>query len=349
LRESILYIDVSLNPEGKMDVLENLRNKAKSLNRRVVFPEGDDDRTLQAVTVLQGEGIVRCIVIGDERQISDRARELGLDLGGAEIVDPILAPFKGEFADILYERRKHKGMTLEQARKQVLDPLYFGALMVKTGRADGSVAGAAHSTGDVIRAALFCIGLAPGIKVVSSSFMMVMPDGKVYMYSDGAVVPDPDAEQLASIAVTAAHLHQALTGEEPVVAMLSYSTKGSAEGPSIDKVRRATGMAQELRPELRIDGELQVDAAVVPEIAEKKAPGSPVRGEANVFIFPDLDAGNIAYKITQRLAGAQAIGPLVQGLEKPAFDLSRGCNASDIVNVAAINAVLSASLEGVKV
>ncbi len=332
-----------------MDVLETLRNKAKPLNRRVVFPEGDDDRTLQAVAQLQREGIVRSIVIGNEAGIASRARELGLDLGGAEIVDPALAVFKGEFADLLYERRKHKGMTLDQARKQVLDPLYFGALMVKTGRADGSVAGAAHSTGDVIRAALFCIGLAPGIKVVSSSFMMVMPDGKVYMYSDGAVVPDPDAEQLASIAVSAAHLHRALTGEEPVVAMLSYSTKGSAEGPSIDKVRQATKMAKELRPELRIDGELQVDAAIVPEIAEKKAPGSPVRGEANVLIFPDLDAGNIAYKITQRLAGAQAIGPLVQGLEKPAFDLSRGCNASDIVNVAAINAVLSASLEGVAV
>lgn len=330
-----------------MDVLEQLRNKAKILDRSVVFPEGDDDRTLQAVAELQQKGIVRSIVVGDEKELARRARELDLDLRGAEIVDPSLSPHKGEFADILYERRKHKGMTLDQARKQILDPLYFGALMVSTGRADGSVAGAAHSTGDVIRAALFCIGLAPGIKVVSSSFMMVMPDGKVYMYSDGAVVPDPDAEQLASIAVSAAHIHQALTGEEPVVAMLSYSTRGSAEGPSIDKMRQATRMAKELRPDLRIDGELQVDAAVVPEIAARKAPGSPVKGEANVFIFPDLDAGNIAYKLTQRLAGAQAIGPLVQGLAKPAFDLSRGCNASDIVNVAAINAILSASLEGV--
>ena len=175
--------------------------------------------------------------------------------------------------------------------------------------------------------------------------MMVMPDGKIYMYSDGAVVPDPNAEQLASIAVTAAELHRALTGEEPVVAMLSYSTKGSAEGPLVDKVRQATATAQKMRPDLRLDGELQVDAAIVPAIAQKKAPDSKVRGEANVFIFPDLNAGNIAYKITQRLAGAQAIGPIVQGLEKPAFDLSRGCSASDIVNVAAINAIFSAALE----
>ena len=329
-----------------MDILTQIRDKAKALNRSVVFPEGDDDRTLHAVAGLQKEGIVRCIVLGDEKEIADRAQELNLDLAGAEIVDPRLASYKGELADVLYERRKHRGMTLEEARKLTLDPLYFGALMVKTGRAQGSVAGAAHSTGDVIRAALYCIGLTPGIKVVSSSFMMVMPDGKVYMYSDGAVVPDPDAEQLASIAVSAAAIHQALTGEEPVVAMLSYSTKGSAEGPSINKVRQATAMAREMRPELRLDGELQVDAAIVPAVAEKKAPGSPVRGEANVFIFPDLDAGNIAYKITQRLAGAQAIGPLVQGLEKPAFDLSRGCTASDIVNVAAINALVSASSEG---
>jgi phosphate acetyltransferase len=332
-----------------LDVLSQIRNKARALHRSVVLPEGDDDRTLQAVAELQRNGIVRCIVLGNEKEMMDRARELNLDLGGAELVDPAMTPFKGELADVLYERRKHKGMTLDEARKLSLDPLYFGALMVKTGRAQGSVAGAVHSTGDVIRAALYCIGLAPGIKVVSSSFMMVMPTGKVYMYSDGAVVPDPDAEQLASIAVSAAQIHQALTGEEPVVAMLSYSTKGSAEGPSIDKVRQATKMAKKLRPQLRIDGELQVDAAVVPAIAEKKAPGSSVKGDANVFIFPDLDAGNIAYKITQRLAGAQAIGPLVQGLEKPAFDLSRGCNASDIVNVAAINALLSATLEGVTV
>jgi len=332
-----------------MDVLTQLRNKAKSLNRSVVLPEGDDDRTLQAAAELARDGIVKAVVLGNEKQIADRTNQLNLDLSGAEIVDPVLQTYKGELADLFYERRKHKGMTLDQAREMVLDPLYFGALMVKTGRVQGSVAGAAHSTGDVIRAALYCIGLAPGIKVVSSSFMMVMPSGKVYMYSDGAVVPDPNAEQLASIAVSAAHIHNALTGEEPVIAMLSYSTKGSAEGPSIDKVRQATLMARELRPELRIDGELQVDAAIVPKIAEKKAPGSPVKGEANVFIFPDLDAGNIAYKLTQRLAGAQAIGPIVQGLEKPAFDLSRGCTASDIVNVAAINAIVSASLEGVKV
>jgi len=328
-----------------VDVLTAIKEKAKTLKRTVVFPEGDDERTIRAVAELQKERIVRCIILGEERQVRNRAQQLSLDLGGAEIVDPKLAPYKGDFANLLYERRKHKGMTLEEARRLCLDPLFFGALMVKTGKAHGSVAGAAHSTGDVIRAGLFCIGLAPGIKVVSSSFMMVMPSGKVYMYSDGAVVPDPDAEQLASIAVTAAELHHALTGEEPVVAMLSYSTKGSAEGPMIDKVRKATAIAKELRPDLRLDGELQGDAAIVPAVAEKKAPGSPVRGEANVLIFPDLDAGNIAYKLTQRLAGAQAIGPIVQGLEKPAFDLSRGCTASDIVNVAAINALLSAALE----
>ncbi|TKJ39066.1 phosphate acetyltransferase [candidate division LCP-89 bacterium B3_LCP] len=332
-----------------MDILSQIRDRAKALGRSVVFPEGEDDRTLQAVAELQNNDIIHSIVLGDVQIMESRARELELDLDNAELLDPKMAAYKGELADILYERRKHKGMTLDQARQLAVDPLYFGALMVKTGRAQGSVAGAAHSTGDVIRAALYCIGLAEGIKVVSSSFMMVMPTGKVYMYSDGAVVPNPDAVQLASIAVSAAHIHQALTGEEPVVGMLSYSTKGSAEGPSIDKVRQATAMAKELRPDLRLDGELQVDAAIVPKVAESKAPGSPVKGEANVFIFPDLDAGNIAYKITQRLAGAQAIGPIVQGLEKPAFDLSRGCNASDIVNVAAINALISASLEGVTV
>ncbi|MCX6640609.1 MAG: phosphate acetyltransferase [bacterium] len=330
-----------------MDILSQIRAKAQKLNRSVVFPEGDDDRTFHAVADLQKDKVVRSIVLGDEKAIANRCRELGIDLGGATIIDPHLAVNKGELAEVLYERRKHKGMTLDEARRLALDPLYFGALMVKTGLAQGSVTGAAHSTGDVIRAALYCIGLAPGIKVVSSSFMMVMPSGKVYMYSDGAVVPDPDAEQLASIAISASAVHHALTGEVPIVAMLSYSTKGSAEGPSIDKVRQATALAKRLRPDLIIDGELQVDAAIVPKINASKAPGSPVKGEANVFIFPDLDAGNIAYKITQRLAGAQAIGPIVQGLEKPAFDLSRGCSASDIVAVAAINALYSAALEGV--
>jgi phosphate acetyltransferase len=329
-----------------MDVLVALREKAKALNRSVVFPEGEDDRTIKAVAELEAAGTVRCVILGNAGKIQGRAKELGLDLGKAEITDPLSSPRLEEYAKLLYERRKHKGMTLEAARKQAQDPLYFGALMVKSGHAQGSVAGAAHSTGDVIRAGLYCIGLAPGSKVVSSSFMMVMPTGKVYMYSDGAVVPDPDVEQLASIAVTAAGLHHALTGEEPVVAMLSYSTKGSAEGPLVDKVRQATALARELNPKLRLDGELQVDTAIVPAIAAKKAPGSPVKGEANVFIFPDLNAGNIAYKITQRLAGAQAIGPIVQGLEKPAFDLSRGCSHTDIVNVAAINAIFSAALEG---
>lgn len=328
-----------------MDVLTALRDKAKALKRTVVFPEGDDDRTIKAVAELESAGTVHGIILGEPTKIRARAKELEQDLNRAEIINPQDSPHLREYADLLYVRRKHKGMTRDQAGQLALDPLYFGALMVKAGRAHGSVAGAAHSTGDVIRAGLYCIGLAPGIKVVSSSFMMVMPNGKVYMYSDGAVVPDPDAEQLASIAVTAAGLHQALTGEEPVVAMLSYSTKGSAEGPLVDKVRLATQIAQKMHPDLRLDGELQVDAAIVPAVASKKAPGSPVRGEANVMIFPDLNAGNIAYKLTQRLAGAQAIGPIVQGLEKPAFDLSRGCSASDIVNVAAINAIFSAALE----
>ncbi|RJP81040.1 MAG: phosphate acetyltransferase [Candidatus Zixiibacteriota bacterium] len=328
-----------------MDILTQIREKARTLKRSVVFPEGHDDRTLKAVAELEQEKMVRCILLGNPAEMQERARQLNLNLGQARMIDPQQSPDLEELAGVLHERRKHKGMTPEEARRMAMEPLFFGALMVKTGRAHGSVAGAANSTGDVIRAGLYCIGLAPGIKVVSSSFMMVMPSGKVYMYSDGAVVPDPNAEQLASIAVTAADLHLALTGEEPVVAMLSYSTKGSAEGPLVDKVRQATEMARKLRPDLRLDGELQVDAAIVPEINSKKAPGSPVKGQANVMIFPDLNAGNIAYKVTQRLAGAQAIGPIVQGLEKPAFDLSRGCSASDIVNVAAINSLFSAALE----
>jgi phosphate acetyltransferase len=232
---------------------------------------------------------------------------------------------------------------MEQAGDTMKQVLFFGAMLVRYGVADGSVGGAIHTTADVMRAGIQIIGMKPGIKIVSSTFEMVLTSGKVLTYSDCAVVPNPDAEQLASIAVSAADTHRALTDEIPMVAMLSFSTKGSAEHPDVDKVRQATEIAKKLRPELHIDGELQFDAAYVPAIGEKKSPGSPVAGKANVMVFPNLDAGNICYKSTQRLANARAIGPIVQGLNKPFFDLSRGCSAEDIVDTAAVNMVIAGS------
>ncbi len=328
-----------------MEIMKEIRRKAREAKKTVVLPEGEDERTLRAAEIITKEGLAELILLGDPETMERKAQMLELNLSKVKLMNPRTSKFRADFSQEYFKLRSHKGVTMEQAEKTVQLPLFFGAFLVKWGVAAGSVAGAANTTGDVMRAGIQVIGLKPGIKIVSSSFMMVMPEGKVYMYSDGAVVPEPDAEQLASIAVSAADTHRALTGEEPLVAMLSFSTKGSAEHHTIDKVREALKIAREMRPDLKIDGELQVDAAIVPAIAEKKAPGSPLGGKANVFVFPDLNAGNIAYKITQRLANARAIGPIVQGLAKPAFDLSRGCSAEDIVDVTAVNAVVAASGE----
>lgn len=326
-----------------MDIMQTIWQKAQNLGMTIALPEGEEERTVKAAGILLKEKIAKVILIGNPEKIAALAKSSGSDISKATVLDPTNSKYNDDFAKEYHQLRAHKGVTPEQAAETMKNNLFFAAMLVRKGIANGAVGGAVNTTGDVMRAAIQVIGMKPGIKIVSSSFMMVMPTGKVYMYSDPAVVPDPNPEQLASIAVSAADTHKALTGEEPIVAMLSFSTKGSAEHPHIDKVREGLKLAQALRPNLLIDGELQVDAAIVPAVGAKKAPGSQVAGKANVFVFPDLDAGNIAYKITQRLANAKAIGPIVQGLNKPFFDLSRGCSAEDIVDTAAVNAVVSGS------
>ncbi len=329
-----------------MDILENLQQKAKSLGKRVVYPEGEEKRTIVAAKSVIEKGIATVTLIGNENKVGELAGKNGLDLGRCAVVDPSKSSLLRDFADEFFELRKAKGITKEEAEETVKKPLYWGAMMVRKGLADGSVAGAVNTTGDVIRSGIQVVGMAPGITSVSSFFMMVVPEfmgqkDKVFFFADGAVVPSPTTDQLGAIAVATARSYRVLTGDEPRVAMLSFSTKGSAEHKMIDKVRAGLAIAKEIDPKLIIDGELQVDAAIIPSIQERKAPGSPVAGKANVLIFPDLDAGNIAYKIVQRLAKAEAIGPIVQGLAKPVNDLSRGCSAEDIVNVTAIAMIMS--------
>ncbi len=320
----------------------NLLSRAKPLHKRIVLPEGVDPRTVRAAHTLVEQNIARPVLLGNEETVRAVAAEQGITLPYTiPIIDPARSERVTEFAQELFQLRKHRGMTYEQARETVQDVLYFGALMVRRGNVDGSVAGAAHPTPDVLRAAIHCIGVDEGSALVSSFFLMILPDGRPVTFADCAVVPTPDADQLASIGVDAARSHRLLTGEEPQVAFLSFSTKGSADDPAVDLVRNATAKAQAMRPELVIDGEFQFDAAFVPSVAERKAPGSAVAGNANVFVFPNLDAGNIGYKIAQRIGGAEAFGPILQGLKQPANDLSRGSDAEDIVNVAAITAILA--------
>ncbi|HHM23911.1 MAG TPA: phosphate acetyltransferase [Bacteroidetes bacterium] len=325
-----------------MDFIASVREKAKKRGKTIVLPEGEEDRMIRAAEIIRKEGIARLILVGDEQKIRGRARELGVELGDLPIRKPADDPQFERYAEIYYELRKEKGMTPEKAREVMQNPLFYGAMLVREGLADGSVAGSVNTTGDVLRAGLHIIGLAPGISVVSGAFIMVVPGwDRVFTFADSAVVPDPTPEQLAAIAKSSAETHRKLTGDDPVVAMLSFSTKGSAEHPLVDKVREGLRIAKENYPELVIDGELQVDAAIIPEIGQRKAPGSPVAGKANVLIFPDLDAGNIGYKLVNRFARAAAIGPIVQGLAKPANDLSRGCSVDDIVNVVAICSLMA--------
>lgn len=323
-----------------MNVTGQLRESAAQTNATIVLPEGDDPRVIQAAIRLRNQQIVQPILLGNSQQIFDAAAHAKLEPPTKiNIIDPATSDQREHFAERFYEKRKSKGITLEEAAERVADPLVFGALMVDGGGADGCVAGAANATRNVLRAALQVIGVRESNSIVSSCFLMVLPDGRPLTYGDCGMVPNPTAEQLASIAIATAHTHTQLTGEDPVVAMLSFSTKGSAEHDSVDKVRTALELVRQAQPDLLIDGELQFDAAYVPAVGERKAPDSAVAGRANVFIFPNLDAGNIAYKITERLGGAQALGPIIQGLAKPMHDLSRGCGTDDIVTMSAIAAV----------
>lgn len=327
-----------------MSVVAQIKEKAKAKGRRVVLPEGTEPRVIQATQKIVEQGICKVTLLGDEAQIERLAKEHGVSLAGVEVINPASSKDHAGFVKELVEIRKGK-MTEDDARKAMLTPLYFGAMLVRHDRADASVAGSVNTTGDVLRAAIHCIGLKSGITTVSSSFIMTLPkfrgvENKVFMFGDCAVVPNPTAEQLASIAVSTAETMKNLVGEEPRVAMLSFSTKGSAKHDDVDKVLAALSILKKDHPSLKVDGEFQLDAAIIPEVAKSKAPGSSIAGEANCLIFPDLDAGNIGYKLTQRLAGATATGPIIQGLAKPANDLSRGCSVDDIVDVSAIATLL---------
>jgi len=325
--------------------IESIKELAKKAKKTIVLPESGDVRTLTAARNILSEGFAAVILIGDSGEINKLAADNGLDLSGAQFVSPADCGKTGELADKLYELRKNKGMTPEQAKDLLLnDSLYFGAMMVKTGMADGMVAGAVRSTADVMGTALKVIKTAPGVSVVSTCFLMVMPDESyghkgVYAFADCALNQNPSSEELASIAISTAQTFKTLTDAEPLVAMLSHSTKGSAKHADIDKVTEAVRFAREKAPELKLDGELQLDAAIIPAIGSKKAPDSGIAGKANVLVFPDLDAGNIGYKLVERLAGASAFGPITQGLAKPVNDLSRGCSADDIAGTVAITAL----------
>lgn len=320
---------------AEIELLNQIRSRASQRKKTIVLPESHDERVLKAAEILTKEKIASIITLGNEEKIRNDAKNIGLDLQGIRIIDPDKSDKLSDFTNYFFNLRKHKGVTIEQARETMRRDIFFGGMIVGQGMADGSVSGSFATTADVMRASIFCVGMKEGISIVSSFFLMAFPNA-VYSFADCAVNPNPDAKQLADIAISTADNHKKLTGEEAYIAMLSFSTKGSAEHELVDKVREATKLVQEKRPDLNVDGELQFDAAIVAGIGKKKAPESKVAGRANVLVFPDLNAGNIGYKIAQRLGGAEAVGPISQGLKKPFYDLSRGCSVDDIVNTAAI-------------
>ncbi|SMC21627.1 phosphotransacetylase [Clostridium acidisoli DSM 12555] len=327
-----------------MDLMKNFWEMAKKDKKKVVLAEGEERRNLIACDKILKNGLADILLIGNKERIEENAKYLSVNVEGAEILDPETSTLSEGFAKEFYEIRKNKGMTIEKAEKMVKDPLYFGTMCVKLGYADGMVSGAIHTTGDLLRPGLQIIKTAPGVSNVSGFFVMMVPDCKygesgLLLFADCAVNPNPTAEQLASIAITTAETAKKLCDLDPKVAMLSFSTMGSAKGELVDKVRQATEIAKKERNDLDIDGELQLDAAIEEEVARLKAPGSSVAGKANVLVFPDLQTGNIGYKLVQRFAKAEAIGPICQGFAKPINDLSRGCNPDDIVNVVAMTVV----------
>ena len=328
-----------------MNYIELMKEKARSDKKTIILPETNDKRTLIAASNILKEDIADIIMIGNEEKIMDGAGWLEVELEGVKIVDPERTEKFDEYVDLLYQTRKNKGMTPEAAKEILLnDYLTFGVVMVKANDADGMVAGACHATADTLRPALQILKTAPGVKLVSGFFIMDVPDceygeGGTFLFADCGLNQDPTAEELAAIADTSAKSFKSLVGAKPIIAMLSHSTKGSAKHPLVDKVAEATRIAHEQYPHLTLDGELQTDAALVPQVAKSKAPGSEVAGKANVLIFPNLDCGNIGYKLVQRLAKAEAYGPMLQGIAKPVNDLSRGCSWEDIVGVVALTAV----------
>jgi phosphate acetyltransferase len=332
-----------------MKALNDIFQRAAQAPRRVVLAEGEDPRILEAATLATARGIAEVTLLGDIDKIRALAAETGLDIGGITLIDPARSSERERYANALYQLRQAKGMTPEQARVQVQDALHYAQMMVHLGDADGSVAGAVYTTGAVVRSAIQIIGMAPGAKMISSFFLMMLCEpfhelkGGV-IFSDCGLVIDPDAQQLSQIAIAAAGSARNLLNEDPRVAMLSFSTSGSAKHSAVDKVVEATALVKQQYPELCIDGDVQLDAAIVAEIAERKVNQSQTQGKANVLVFPNLEAGNIAYKVAERIGKADAIGPILQGLAKPANDLSRGCSAKDVVNVIAITVVQSQTL-----
>ncbi len=333
-----------------MSVLDSIKEKAKADVKHILLPEGSEERTVQAARIITDEKIAKVTLLGDEEEIKKVAEKFNVCLCGIDIINPLTDPDFEHYATGFYELRKAKGMTPEKARETIKNTLFYACMMIKEGKADGMVSGAINTTGNTLRPGLQIIKMAKGINTISSCFIMEIPnkeygDNGLMLFGDCAININPNPDELASIAIATANTAKTLLGMDPTVAMLSFSTKGSAKHENVDKVTAALAKVKELAPDLDVDGELQADAAMVPKVAALKAPGSKVAGHANVLIFPDLQAGNIGYKLVQRLAGAEAVGPVSQGFAKPINDLSRGCSIADIVSVVAITAVQAQAIK----